>query len=164
MVGPGSRRLASMHQCGRRWLCDVHFNFRKEHRSGTRMVAGRRSWEECCMTLPHPIVFLVDVDNTLLDNDGIQQDLKDHLDRTYGVAARARYWRILGDSVVGLGYRAYIRPLPRFRLRPSREVELAAEVPLLLGLPFGEALLPNALEVLERLRSLGPTVILSDGD
>ena len=49
------------------------------------------------MTPSHPIVFLVDVDNTLVDNDGIQQDLKDHLERTYGLAARDRYWRILED-------------------------------------------------------------------
>jgi hypothetical protein len=41
-----------------------------------------------------PIVFLVDVDNTLLDNDGIQQDLKDHIEQVYGCAARERYWRI----------------------------------------------------------------------
>ena len=49
------------------------------------------------MTRPHPIVFLVDLDNTLVDNDGIQQDLKDHLERTYGIAARDRYWAILED-------------------------------------------------------------------
>ena len=54
------------------------------------------------MTPSHPIVFLVDVDNTLVDNDGIQQDLKDHLERTYGVAARERYWRILEDLFVEL--------------------------------------------------------------
>jgi len=36
----------------------------------------------------HSIVFLVDVDNTLLDNDGVQQDLKDHLERAYGRDAR----------------------------------------------------------------------------
>ena len=52
------------------------------------------------MTLSHPIVFLVDVDNTLVDNDAIQQDLKDHLERTYGTAARDRYWRILEDLFV----------------------------------------------------------------
>ena len=51
------------------------------------------------MTPSHPIVFLVDVDNTLVDNDGIQQDLKDHLERTYGLAARERYWRILERGV-----------------------------------------------------------------
>ena len=59
------------------------------------------------MTRPHPLVFLVDVDNTLVDNDGIQQDLKDHLEQTYGVAARDRYWKILEDLMVELGYRDF---------------------------------------------------------
>ena len=116
------------------------------------------------MTLPHPIVFLVDVDNTLLDNDGIQQDLKDHLDRTYGVAARARYWRILEDLFAELGYRDYIGALQRFRVEHPREVELLAMSSFLMDYPFAERLYPNALEVLDRLRRLGPTVILSDGD
>ena len=73
------------------------------------------------MTPSHPIVFLVDVDNTLVDNDGIQQDLKDHLERTYGLAARERYWRILEDLFVELGYRDYIGALQRFRVehRPA---------------------------------------------
>jgi len=62
------------------------FNFRKEHRSSTRTVAEG----ECCMTLVRPIVILVDVDSTLLDNERIQQGLKDHLGRTYWVAGRAR--------------------------------------------------------------------------
>jgi hypothetical protein len=48
-----------------------------------------------------PVVFLVDVDNTLLDNDGIQQDLKDHIEQVFGRAARERYWRILEDLFVG---------------------------------------------------------------
>src|SRR5215472_7539846 len=116
------------------------------------------------MTLAPPIVFLVDVDNTLLDNDGIQQDLKDHLDRTYGVAARARYWRILEELFAELGYRDYIGALQRFRVEHPREVELLAMSSFLMDYPFAERLYPNALEVLERLRSLGPTVILSDGD
>src|SRR5215472_7013877 len=80
-----------------------------------REAAGRiaLSSGRCCMTRPHPIVFLVDVDNTLVDNDGIQQDLKDHLERTYGVAARDRYWRILEDLMTELGYRDYIGALQR---------------------------------------------------
>ena len=68
------------------------------------------------MTLPHPIVFLVDVDNTLVDNDAIQQDLKDHLGQTYGIAARDRYWTILEGLMVELGYRDYIGALQRFRV------------------------------------------------
>jgi len=116
------------------------------------------------MTLPHPIVFLVDVDNTLVDNDGIQQDLKDHLERTYGVAARDRYWKILEDLMVELGYRDYIGALQRFRVEHPREIELLAMSSFLMDYPFASRLYPDALAVLKRLRGVGTTVILSDGD
>ena len=116
------------------------------------------------MTQPHPFVFLVDVDNTLVDNDGIQQDLKDHLEQTYGVAARDRYWRILEDLMVELGYRDYIGALQIFRVEHPREIELLAMSSFLMDYPFAGRVYPKALEVLKRLRSLGPTVILSDGD
>jgi len=116
------------------------------------------------MTRLHPIVFLVDVDNTLVDNDGIQQDLKDHLEQTYGVAARDRYWKILEDLMVELGYRDYIGALQNFRVEHPREIELLAMSSYLMDYPFAERVYPNALEVLKRLRSLAPTVILSDGD
>ena len=76
------------------------------------------------MTPPHPIVFLVDVDNTLLDNDGIQQDLKDHLERAFGLASRERYWTILEDLFAELGYRDYIGALQRYRVEHPRDVEL----------------------------------------
>jgi FMN phosphatase YigB (HAD superfamily) len=116
------------------------------------------------MTPPHPLVFLVDVDNTLLDNDAIQQDLKDHLERAFGLASRERYWRILEDLFAELGYRDYIGALQRYRVEHPREVELLSMSSFLLDYPFAGRLFPAALEVLKRLRSLGPTVILSDGD
>jgi FMN phosphatase YigB (HAD superfamily) len=116
------------------------------------------------MILPHPIVFLVDVDNTLVDNDGIQQDLKDHLEQTYGVAARDRYWKILEDLMVELGYRDYIGALQRFRVEHPREIELLAMSSYLMDYPFAGRLYPDALAVLKRLRGAGKTVILSDGD
>jgi FMN phosphatase YigB (HAD superfamily) len=116
------------------------------------------------MTRPHPIVFLVDVDNTLVDNDGIQQDLKDHLERSYGRAARDRYWAILEDLMAELGYRDYIGALQRFRVEHPREIELLAMSSFLMDYPFADRLYPDALRVLQRLRGLGPTVILSDGD
>ncbi len=112
----------------------------------------------------HPIVFLVDVDNTLLHNDGIQQDLKDHLERAFGLASRERYWRILEDLFVELGYRDYIGALQRYRVEHPREVELLSMSSFLMDYPFADQLYPAALEVLRRLNSLGPTVILSDGD
>jgi FMN phosphatase YigB (HAD superfamily) len=116
------------------------------------------------MVRPHPIVFLVDVDNTLIDNDAIQQDLKDHLEQTYGVAARDRYWRILEDLMAELGYRDYIGALQRFRVEHPLETELLAMSSYLMDYPFPDRLYPGALAVLKRLRGAGPTVILSDGD
>jgi len=112
----------------------------------------------------HPIVFLVDVDNTLLDNDGVQQDLKDHVERVYGRDARDRYWRILEDLFSELGYRDYLGALQRFRAEHPLEIELLSMSAYLIDYPFAGRLFPSALKVLRRLKSLGPTVILSDGD
>jgi FMN phosphatase YigB (HAD superfamily) len=119
---------------------------------------------EAQMTLPHPIVFLVDVDNTLLDNDRIQWDLKDHLDRAFGRSARDRYWRILEDLFAELGYRDYIGALQRYRVEHPREVELLSMSSFLMDYPFADRLYPSALAVLKRLGGCAPTIILSDGD
>ena len=116
------------------------------------------------MTPSEPLVFLVDVDNTLLDNDAIQQDLKDHLERAFGVAARDDYWQILEDLFAELGYRDYIGALQRYRDEHPHEVELLSMSAFLMDYPFAKRLYPDALKVLKRLRSMGTTVILSDGD
>jgi FMN phosphatase YigB (HAD superfamily) len=111
-----------------------------------------------------PIVFLVDVDNTLLDNDGVQQDLKDHLERAYGRDARDRYWKILEDLFSELGYRDYLGALQRFRAEHPCEVELLSMSSYLIDYPFAGRLFPSALKVLKKLNDFGPAVILSDGD
>lgn len=116
------------------------------------------------MNQSHSTVFLVDVDNTLLDNDAVQQDLKDHIEGAYGLAARDRYWRILDDLFTELGYRDYLGALQRYRIEHPCEVELLPMSSFLLDYPFAERLYPRAIVVLKRLGDLGPTVILSDGD
>jgi FMN phosphatase YigB (HAD superfamily) len=116
------------------------------------------------MTPPHPVVFLIDVDNTLLDNDRVQEDLKDHIQSVYGRVARERYWRILEDLFAELGYRDYLGALQRYRSEHPREVELLAMSSFLIDYPFADRLFPAALGVLRRLSGVGPTVILSDGD
>ncbi len=116
------------------------------------------------MTSPHPVVFLVDVDNTLLDNDGLQQDMKDHLERVFGLASCERYWTIQEDLFAELGYRDYIGALQRYRVEHQPAVELQPMSSFLLDFPFADRLFPDAVEVLKRLCSLGPTVLLSDGD
>jgi FMN phosphatase YigB (HAD superfamily) len=116
------------------------------------------------MALPHSTVFLVDVDNTLIDNDGIQQDLKDHIQQAYGLASRARYWKILDDLFEEVGYRDYLGALQRYRVEHPLQVELLSMSSFLIDYPFAKRLHPAALALLARLRALGPTVILSDGD
>ena len=110
------------------------------------------------------VVFLVDVDNTLLDNDHIQADIKAHLERQYGAACRDRYWAILDDLFVELGYRDYLGALQRYRVEHPQDMHLLSMSSFLVDYPFANRLYPGALDVLERFRAWGPTVILSDGD
>src|SRR3984885_9013061 len=116
------------------------------------------------MAPSYPVVFLLDVDNTLIDNDGIQRDLKGHLQQNYGRDARDRYWKILEDLFAELGYRDYLGALQRFRAEHPKEVELLAMSSYLIDYPFADRLFPSVFAVLERLAGFGPTVILSDGD
>jgi FMN phosphatase YigB (HAD superfamily) len=113
---------------------------------------------------PNPLVFLVDVDNTLLDNDRIQSDLKRHLEREFGGASRDRYWAILEQLFADLGYRDYLGALQRYRVEHPRDIHLLSMSSFLVDYPFANRLYPSSLDVLERFRSWGQTVILSDGD
>ena len=111
-----------------------------------------------------PIVFLVDVDSTLLDNDEIQNDLRRHLEREFGPASRDRYWTILEQLFTELGYRDYLGALQRYRVEHPRDIHLLSMSSFLVDYPFADRLYPAALDVLKRLREWGQTVIMSDGD
>src|SRR5256886_5020033 len=125
--------------------------------------ADERSEGGCVMT-PSPIVFLIDVDNTLLDNDRIQSDLKRHLEREFGAACRDRYWAILEQLFTELGYSDYLGALQRYRVEHPQDIHLLSMSSFLVDSPFANRLYPESLDVLERFRAWGQTVILSDGD
>ena len=110
------------------------------------------------------IVFLVDVDNTLLDNDHIQADIKTHLAREYGVICRDRYWAILEDLFVELGYRDYLGALQRYRVEHPQDMHLLSMSSFLVDYPFANRLYPQALDVIAQFREWGSTVLLTDGD
>jgi len=112
----------------------------------------------------HDIVFLFDVDNTLLDNDAVQEDLKAHLADNYGAAARDRYWQILEELRAELGYVDYLGALERYRLEALHRPKILRMSSWLVDYPFAERLYPGALAVVAQARRWGPTVILSDGD
>jgi haloacid dehalogenase-like hydrolase len=116
------------------------------------------------MTQPDSIVFLVDVDNTLLDNDRIQDDFRRDLDREFGPEARDRYWTIQERLFTELGYRDYLGALQHYRMEHPEDLRVLSMSSLFVDYPFGDRLYPRALDVLERLRTWGRTVILTDGD
>ncbi|MBV9725266.1 MAG: HAD family hydrolase [Gammaproteobacteria bacterium] len=109
-------------------------------------------------------VFLFDVDNTLLDNDAVQDDLSAHLEREVGLVSRDRYWEIFEQLRRELGYADYLGALQRYRLEHQDDPQLLRVSFFLLDYPFADRLYPGALAALARCRELGPTVILSDGD
>jgi hypothetical protein len=112
----------------------------------------------------HDIVFLFDVDNTLLDNDHVQDELSEHLAQNYGVAARDRYWEILRALVDELGYTDYLGALERYRLEAMHCPKLLLMSSWLVDYPFADRLYPGALGVVKHVQQWGPTVVLSDGD
>jgi len=108
--------------------------------------------------------FLVDVDDTLLDNDRFRDDLEQHLERTYGAEARSAYWTIQERRFVDLGYRDYLGAVQEWWESDGRDPRLLAVSGYLLEYPFADRLYSRALDVLARLRELGPTIVLTDGD
>lgn len=110
-----------------------------------------------------PVVFLFDVDNTLLDNDRVTADMKRHLQETIGDCA-PRYWTIFERLREELGYADYLGALQRFRMENPEETRLLEFSGFLIDYPFANRLYPGSLDAVARARSHGPAVILTDGD
>ena len=110
------------------------------------------------------LTFLVDVDDTLLDNDRIREDVQAHFVTTFGSEVTERYWGIQERRFVELGYRDYLGAVQEWWEGEDRDPRLLAASGYLLGYPFADRLYAEALEVLAHLRTLGPTVVLTDGD
>jgi len=110
------------------------------------------------------VVVLLDCDNTLLDNDLVQADLRAHLASEFGVESRDRYWAILEQLRTELGYVDYLGALQRYRLEALSDPRMLLMSSFLVDYPFASRLYPGALDVIRHLRTWGPTVILSDGD
>jgi FMN phosphatase YigB (HAD superfamily) len=110
------------------------------------------------------VVFLFDVDNTLLDNDRVTADLKRHLEREVGQEGQERYWAILEELRSALGYVDYLGALQRYRMEYPRDPRLLTVSRFLVNYPFANRLFPNSLDVIEYCKQWGPVVILTDGD
>ena len=109
-------------------------------------------------------VFLFDVDNTLLDNDAIVADMRDHLLGAFGTESAARYWEGFEALRAELGYADYLGALQRYRGSGGNDPQLLSISSFLIDYPFADRLYESSLAALAHVRRWGPTVILSDGD
>ncbi|HEY2152351.1 MAG TPA: HAD family hydrolase [Vicinamibacterales bacterium] len=116
------------------------------------------------MNATEDVVCLIDVDNTLLDNDAVIADLRQHLVAAFGAELEARYWEIFEQLRTELGYADYLGALQRYRVERPRDASVLEISLFLLHYPFASRLYPGALDALRHLRRRGRTVILSDGD
>jgi FMN phosphatase YigB (HAD superfamily) len=120
------------------------------------------------MTEPTDTVYLIDVDNTLLDNDRIIADLRQHLEEAFGMASADRYWEMLETLRTELGYVDYLGALQHYRndesLRGMKDSRLLLMSGYLIDYPFADRVYPGALDALKALRQRGPVAIVSDGD
>jgi FMN phosphatase YigB (HAD superfamily) len=110
------------------------------------------------------LVLLFDVDNTLLDNDRVTADLRDYLEKEVGAERAEHYWRLFEQLRSELGYADYLGALQRYRIEYPRDPHLLTVSRFLINYPFANRLYPESLDVLDRARQWGATVILTDGD
>lgn len=111
-----------------------------------------------------PVVFLLDVDNTLLDSDRVISDLMRHLNRVVGHERQQDYWQIFDSRRAELGYADYLGALQQYRALHPRDPNVLEVSSFLVNYPFANRLFPNSLDVIDEMKAVGPTVILTDGD
>ena len=116
------------------------------------------------MAQTHEIVFLFDVDNTLLDNDHVVADLGAYLDKQFSHERREHYFAIFEELRQQLGYADYLGALQRYRIEHPTDPGLLKVSSFLVDYPFANRLFPNSLDAIAHCRKWGPAVVLSDGD
>ncbi len=116
------------------------------------------------MSDPAELVTLFDVDNTLLDNDTVQEHLAAHLKSQFGPVACRRYWEIFEQLRSELGYADYLGALQRYRTEAMHDPSLLRMSSFLINYPFADRLYPRAIDVVAVCAKFGPVAILSDGD
>jgi FMN phosphatase YigB (HAD superfamily) len=114
--------------------------------------------------VPEKIVFLFDVDNTLLDNDRVIIDLERHLVNEVGPDREQCYWKIFEHLRTELGYADYLGALQQYRKEYPHDLHLLTVSHFLINYSFANRLYPNSLDAIDHVKQWGPAVILSDGD
>jgi FMN phosphatase YigB (HAD superfamily) len=113
---------------------------------------------------PAKVVFLFDVDNTLLDNDRVTGDLREHLEQEVGPTRSRRYWAIFEKRRDVLGYADYLGALQSYRREYPHDLRLLTMSEFLIDYPFADRLYPRSLDAIRHVRQWGPVALLTDGD
>jgi FMN phosphatase YigB (HAD superfamily) len=128
---------------------------------------GWPTWADTIVTMAtqrHDVVYLLDVDNTLLDNDTVIEDLRRHLVEAIGMECAQQYWELFEQCRRELGYADYLGALQRYRVRQPYQPQVLRLSLFLLHYPFATRLYPNAMTLIDQLHQRGTVVILTDGD
>jgi FMN phosphatase YigB (HAD superfamily) len=118
----------------------------------------------CSVPTSRPVVFLLDVDNTLLDHDRVIGDVMRHLEREVGPERQEQYWKIFEELRTEIGYADYLGALQKYRLEQPHDSHVLAVSSYLINYPFANRLFPESLDVIDHLKQWGTTVIVTDGD
>jgi hypothetical protein len=110
------------------------------------------------------VVVLFDVDDTLLNNDEMESQLDQHLVASFGEEAREDYREHFDALRQELGYADFLGAVERFRMDNLENPDVLRLSRWFLSYPFQERLFPEALDAVRHARTLGTSVILSDGD
>ncbi len=110
------------------------------------------------------VVFLFDVDNTLLNNDLVTADLHKHLAAEVGIDGARQYWALFEKLREEMGYADYLGALQSYRVKYPHDLRLLTVSHFLIEYPFANRLFPGALDAVEKAKSWGRTALLTDGD
>ncbi|HEV7214543.1 MAG TPA: haloacid dehalogenase-like hydrolase [Chloroflexota bacterium] len=108
--------------------------------------------------------FLLDVDNTLIDNDAVKADLDRTLRHEYGPEVAQEFWTFYDEVRHELDRVDFPEVLRRF-CAGAVPAEVAEGMSAIVNaIPFERYRYPEVLQALAHLATLGTTVIVSDGD
>jgi FMN phosphatase YigB (HAD superfamily) len=110
------------------------------------------------------VVFLFDVDNTLLNNDQVTADLQKHLAAEVGPEGAKHYWKMFEALRSKMGYADYLGALQQYRLKYPHDLRLLTVSRFLIDYPFANRLFANSLDAIRHVQKWGKAVLLSDGD
>ncbi len=110
------------------------------------------------------LVFLLDVDNTLLDNDRAKSDMQKQLLEALGKDGSDRFWELYEEVRKEFDVVSYPEVIKRFATSWQDKVVAGKAADVINHLPYERYVYPGTLAALEHLTRLGEVAILSDGD